>query len=185
MALGITAKVVRLHRALENAALPHAFGGALALAFCTTDPRGTKDIDLNIFVGVERIAEVEASLPRGVTTTDEDRLRLVRDGQSRLWWGDTPVDVFLTNHPFHDRVAANRRFVAFAGVEELPVLACVDLAVFKAFFARPKDEIDVAAMVLAESVDLDRLRRTVDGLLGSTEERAEFFDQVARVISRS
>jgi hypothetical protein len=185
MALGLAAKVVRLHSALAGADLPHAFGGALALAFCTAEPRATKDIDVNVFVGVDRIAEVTAAFPRGVVVTDEDQVRFVRDGQSRLWWGDTPVDVFLSNHPFHDRTAANHRTVAFAGVDDLPVLACSDLAVFKAFFARPKDEIDVATMVAAGSVDLDRLRRTVDGLLGSTEDRAEFFERVADAIRRT
>jgi hypothetical protein len=185
MTIGLTTKIVRLHRALSAAELPHAFGGAFALAFCTEEPRATKDIDVNLFVGVDRIAAVTAAFPRGVVVTDADEVRLVRDGQSRLWWGDTPVDVFLSNHPFHDRAAANRRTVAFAGVDALPVLACADLAVFKAFFARPKDEIDVATMVAAGSVDLDRLRRTVEGLLGSTEDRAAYFERVAEAISRA
>lgn len=182
---GLTAKVVQLHRALSAVDLPHAFGGALALAFCTADPRGTQDIDLNVFVEVDRLGEVVAALPRGVTVTEADRRLLQRDGQCRLHWGDTPVDVFLTNHPFHDRAAANRRTVAFAGVDELPVLACADLAVFKTFFARPKDEIDVAVMVTSGSVDLDRLRRTVNGLLGSADDRARFFERVEDVIRRS
>jgi hypothetical protein len=185
MALGLTAKVVQLHRALSGADLPHAFGGALALAFCTADPRGTQDIDINVFVGVDRIPDVVAALPRGVMVTEEDRQLLQRDGQCRLRWGDTPVDVFLSNHPFHDRAGANRRTVAFAGVDELPVLACADLAVFKAFFARPKDEIDVAAMVTAGTIDLDRLRRTVNELLGSADDRARFFERVEDAISRS
>lgn len=94
------------------------------------------------------------------------------------------MDLFLSNHPFHDSAAANRRTVSFAGVEELPILACADLAVFKAFFARPKDEIDVASMVLAGSVELTHLRRSVHALLGS-EDRAEFFDRVADVVART
>jgi hypothetical protein len=185
MPVGLTTKIVRLHGALSAAELPHAFGGALALAFCTAEPRATKDIDVNIFVGADRITEVTAAFPRGVVVSGGDRTRLVRDGQSRLWWGDTPVDVFLSNHPFHDQAAANRRTVPFAGVDDLPVLACSDLAVFKAFFARPKDEIDVATMVAAGSVDLSRLRRAVEALLGSTDDRARFFERVAETISRT
>lgn len=73
----------------------------------------------------------------------------------------------------------------FAGVDHLPVLACADLAVFKAFFARPKDEIDVATMVTSGAVDLDRLRRTVEGLLDSADERADFFDRVTDVVRRT
>jgi hypothetical protein len=185
MALGLTTKIVRLHRALSAADLPHAFGGALALAFCTAEPRATKDIDVNVFAGVDRVDDVTAALPRGVVVAHADRMQLARDGQSRLWWGDTPIDIFLANHPFHDRAAANRRTVAFAGVEDLPVLACADLAVFKAFFARPKDAVDVATMVVAGSIDLDRLQRTVAALLGSTDKRATFFERVAEAASRS
>lgn len=185
MALGLTAKIVQLHEAFTAAELPHAFGGALALAFCSAEPRATKDIDLNVFVGVDRTAELVGALPRGVAVATTARRQLERDGQARLWWGETPVDVFLSNHPFHDRAEANRRTVPFGGVDDLPVLACADLAVFKAFFARPKDEIDVATMVMSGSIDLGRLRRTVAGLLDSADGRADFFDRVTDVIRRS
>ena len=45
---------------------PHAFGGALALAWCTERARGTIDIDLNVFVDGSRAREVLAALPGGV-----------------------------------------------------------------------------------------------------------------------
>jgi hypothetical protein len=182
MALGLTGKIVRIHKGLSSAGLPHAFGGALALAFCTAEPRATKDIDVNVFVGTDRIAEMVAALPRSVRITDADRARLERDAQARVWWGETPVDIFLSNHPFHDTAEVNRRSVPFAGVE-LPVLACSDLAVFKAFFARPKDAVDIAAMVVAGSADLPRLERTVAQLLGSVDERATFFARVAEAVT--
>ena len=60
----LTDQVVRLHEALEAAGLPHAFGGALALAWCTGSARGTIDID--IFVGVERAEDLRSVLPSGV-----------------------------------------------------------------------------------------------------------------------
>jgi len=180
---GLTAKIVRLHHALEEASLPHAFGGALALAFCTQEPRATKDIDLNIFVKVAELAAVEAALPGDVRMTAADRRTLLRDAQARLWWDETPVDVFLSNHPFHDHAEANRRSVPFAGVE-LPVLACPDLAVFKAFFGRLKDAVDIAAMVAAGSVQLDELRETVGGLLGA-DERTDFFARVEAAVAET
>lgn len=185
MALGLATKIVRLHRTLAAAGLPHAFGGALALAFCTAEPRTTKDIDVNVFTGADRIDELTSALPRGVLVTDRDRILLERDGQTRLWWGDTPVDVFLSNHPFHDRAEANVRVVPFAGVDDLPVLACSDLAVFKAFFARPKDAIDVATMVSAGTIDIERLQRTVMRLLGSADERAAFFELVRDAVEHA
>ncbi len=175
---GLTARIVGLHRALERAGLPHAFGGALALAFCTQEPRATKDIDVNVFAGMSRVGAVLEALPPEVRVTDAARRQLERDGQARLWWEDTPVDVFLSNHPFHGVAEANRRTVPFAGVPDLPVLACADLAVFKAFFARPRDVVDLATMAVAGTIDLEELEGTVTRLLADAEDRAELFRRV-------
>ncbi len=58
-------KVLRLHKALKRRKLPHAFGGALALAYCTEEPRATRDIDVNVFVGKD---DIEAAVPSAATT---------------------------------------------------------------------------------------------------------------------
>jgi hypothetical protein len=184
MTLGLTAKIEQLHVALRTAGLPHAFGGALALAFCVAEPRATMDIDLNVFIGVDRLRELADALPEPVELTKQNRRQLEHDAQTRAWWEQTPVDLFLSNHPFHARAEANRRAVPFAGVEDLPVLACADLAVFKAFFARPKDAIDVATMVSAGAVDIDDLERTVISLLGE-EMRRPFLDRVRTFVDES
>ncbi len=178
----LTERIVALHAALDAAGLPHAFGGALALAFCTAEPRGTQDIDVNVFLSPEEVDRLLGALPDGIAVRDTDRELLARDAQARLWWEATPVDVFLSNHPFHDHAEADRRHVAFAGIERFPVLACQDLAVFKSFFARPKDVVDVATMVSLGSVDLDALERSVGALLGDDEQRARFFEQVAEAV---
>lgn len=178
----LTERIVALHAALAGADVPHAFGGALALAFCTAEPRGTQDIDVNVFLAPEEVDRLLEALPGGITVTGTDRRALTRDAQARLWWDATPVDVFLSNHPFHDHAEADRRHVAFAGIERLPVLACQDLAVFKAFFARPKDVVDVATMAALGSVDLGALQRSVGALLGDDEQRARFFERVAEAV---
>ncbi len=175
--LGLADKILALHAALAGAELPHAFGGALALAYCTSEPRGTKDIDINVFIGADRLDELVTALPAGVAVTASDRAALVRDGQTRLWWSTTPVDVFLSNHPFHDHAEASARTVPFAGIGDLPVIACPDLAVFKAFFGRAKDAVDVAEMITAGAVDRLHLHRTVTALLGEGE-RERFFTRV-------
>ncbi|HEY2331370.1 MAG TPA: nucleotidyl transferase AbiEii/AbiGii toxin family protein [Acidimicrobiales bacterium] len=181
MVLTLAQRIVVLHERLDAAHLAHAFGGALALAFCTAEPRATRDIDLNVFVGVDRLDELLLALQDDLQASDEQAAQLRRDGQARLWWGDTPVDVFLSNHPFHDRAEANRRHVPFAGVADLPVLSCSDLAVFKTFFARPKDAVDVATMAAAGSVDLDQLDRSVSALLGD-HERSRFLTRVRELV---
>ena len=55
-------KILALHAALDDAEIPHAFGGALALAWCTERARGTIDIDLNVFVDGHRERDLGAPL---------------------------------------------------------------------------------------------------------------------------
>lgn len=163
-------KIVGLHRALRAAGLEHAFGGALALAWCVEEPRATADIDLNVFVGVEELDRVLAALPAEVTQTPEQVRTLARDAQARLHWGRTPVDVFLVNTEFHAGVAVRCRTESFEG-EPVPYLSCPDLAVFKTFFNRDKDWIDLAAMALAGSIDPHAVEEFVVENLGADDPR--------------
>lgn len=160
-----------VHDALERAGIPHAVGGAIALAYCTLDPRGTRDLDVNVFVGTERAREVFAVLPDGVEVSGLRLEQLERDGQVRLRSGTTPVDLFMSVLPFHDHVAAHVRHVPFEG-RTIPVLDCTGLAVFKAMFDRPRDWVDIEAMVEARSLDLEEAQRWVIEIVGE-DARAE------------
>jgi len=163
-------KIVALHRALHAADVGHAFGGALALAWCTRRPRGTSDIDINIFAPPTQNRRVLRALPREVRWVDDDRDRLRRDGQVRLWWDTTPVDLFLSTHSFHRRAGRRVRFEPFRD-ETLPFLACDDLAVFKVFFDRSRDWADLEEMIAARSFDIGALRATITELLGAGDPR--------------
>ena len=57
----LPAKIIAIHEALAAADVAHAFGGALALAWCTERARGTIDIDVNIFADVSRTARSTAA----------------------------------------------------------------------------------------------------------------------------
>ena len=61
-----------LDKALSLGRLPHAFGGALALAFAVQHPRATADIDVNIFVPTARTDTVLDALPDGVSVDAAD-----------------------------------------------------------------------------------------------------------------
>jgi hypothetical protein len=167
---GIVAKIVGVHTALDAAALPHAFGGALALAWCTQQARGTIDIDVNIFVGVDRLASVVTALADIAPCTSAQRDQLERDGQVRLHWDTTPLDVFLNTTDFHRQAALRCRVEPFAGVD-VPFLSCGDLAVFKAFFNRTKDWADLEAMHAAGTLDVDRVIGVLVRHLGPDDER--------------
>ncbi len=165
-------KIVALHDALTKVRLPHAFGGALALAWCTQRARGTIDIDVNVFVAVERVDDVLDALPEGVVHSDADRVLLVSDGQVRLWWGTTPLDVFLNTTAFHNDVAMRSRRERFHG-RDIPFLACTDLAVFKAFFNRTKDWADLEEMAEAGTLDRQRVVGVLAEYLGLDDPRVE------------
>lgn len=163
-------RIVALHRALAAAGVPHAFGGALALAWCTQRARGTIDIDLNLFVPVEGAAEVLAALPAGVRVTDADRAAIAKDGQTRLWWETTPVDVFFDTTPFHLDAAARVRVERFAGAD-IPFLACRDLAVFKACGDRTKHWADLEEMAAADALDVEAALGVLVHYLGGDDPR--------------
>ena len=167
---GIPGKMRAIHAALDGAALPHAFGGALALAWCTERARGTIDIDVNVFAGTHRVAEVLAALPDEIAWSADDVALLERDGQQRLWWDGTPVDLFLNTTEFHERTAGRARWEEFDG-ELLPFLSCSDLAVFKAFFNRTKDWADLEEMQAAGTLDLDLVTGVLVRYLGPVDER--------------
>jgi len=88
-----------------------------------------------------------------------------RDGQVRLLWDATPIDVFFSVLPFHDEVERNIRHVSF-GDRTIPIVDCTALAVFKAMFARPRDWVDIEAMVEARSLDVDEAMRWVREIAG-------------------
>lgn len=86
-------KVILIHESLTRAKIPYAFGGALALAYYA-DPQVTIDIDVKIFLPVERWSEiVEELVALGVEVERLDSDALEQDGQCRLWWGDSAVDL--------------------------------------------------------------------------------------------
>jgi hypothetical protein len=163
-------KIVAIDDALRDAGVAHAFGGALALAFHIEEPRGTRDIDVNVFAPADRAREVFAALPRGVKSTAEDVKQVERSGQVRLFWGDNPVDLFFSTHEFHERAAREIVEVPFAD-STIPVLGATELTVFKAFFDRTKDWADIEAMVDAGTVDIHRALGWLVDLLGPDDER--------------
>lgn len=168
----IVRKIVAVHRALDKAELPHAFGGALALAWCTEQARGTIDIDVNVFVEASEAPRVLTALPKGVIATEAQRTALMRDGQVRLFWDATPVDVFLDTTPYHRQVVGRCRSEHFGGAE-VPFLSCLDIAVFKAFFNRTKDWADLEEMQAAGTLDIPRVTAVLIEYLGANDERVQ------------
>jgi hypothetical protein len=170
MASQLGARLLSIHAALDRAAIPHAFGGAIALAYWTLEPRGTRDLDVNAFIPERAYEQALEALPPTITVPNEARSLLARDGQARLWWDDTPVDLFLNTIAAHERAARNVRAVEFSGTT-IPILDALDLAVFKGRFDRTKDWADIEAMFAARTLDPQALRERLLELLTADDDR--------------
>jgi hypothetical protein len=152
-------KVLAVHRALAEAGLPHAIGGAIALSIYGT-PRDTTDIDVNVFVPPERRPEVRAAL---------DPLAL--DGN--------PVHVFYSHDPLHEEMARQAREVPYAGAT-IPLVAPEHLLTRKLLLDRPKDWPDIEALLRANpDLDLAEIKSWVHRLVGDEDQRVTKLQELA------
>jgi hypothetical protein len=171
-------KIVTIHEQLTRAKTPHAFGGALALAYYA-EPRATIDIDLNLFVAPSSYPDVERELARLGIGDGVDLQVVERDGQCRLRWGNTPIDLFFAYDALHDAMRRASRSEPF-GETKIPILAPEHLLVCKAIFNRPKDWLDIEQMlVCVDDLDLAEVRAWLDRIVGADDPRRERFEHTA------
>lgn len=174
-------RIVKVHEVLDRATIPHAFGGAIANAYHGR-PRATTDIDINIFL-VEHESEqvLRALLELGVAVEfDRDAKLIRRDGQIRLRWPPTVVDLFFMTFEFLE--AASQRIVTVpltAGIS-IPILSAEDLIICKVAFNRGKDWLDLEAIVQVQTGRLDRvyLDHWLAGAMND-DERVQRFNALA------
>jgi len=175
--------IVTVHQQLDDAGIAHAFGGALSLGYAA-EPRGTKDIDVNVFVGPERMPEVERALSaigfrRG---PDDGEHQVVPAAGVRLEHDADPfpIDVFCSLDDRYDEIQRRVTTHPFGRNDEiLPFLSPEDLCVFKLSFNRAKDWLDLAAIARARpELDVDLIEELVVALRGPT-----MYPRVARLRS--
>lgn len=175
-------KVTLIHHALDGAKIPHAIGGALALAYYA-EPRATIDIDINVFVPTDRWPEIcEALAPLGINVEVEVE-NLNRDGQVRIWWDRNPVDLFFSYDPFHDAMQGSARKVPF-NQETIAILSPEHLAVCKAMFDRPKDWLDIEQILVAtDPLDVKEIEDWLERMVGGGNPRIEKLAEVKAALS--
>jgi hypothetical protein len=166
----LVSRILAVHEMCESLGIEHQFGGAIALSWYR-NPRATTDIDLNITVSPESAAPVLAALRRlGVSAGQAQEALVARDGQARLEWSGRYLDVFFATLDFHRRIAEQSRPVSLASAE-IPIMAPEHLIVCKAIFDRPKDWVDIEAMVTwGTPIDRDEVLRWIDAILGGRSE---------------
>lgn len=162
-----------VHEALDREGFDHAVGGAIALAVHVQEPRFTADIDLNVMADAEHPEAMLSALPPEVEVPDHAADRIRRDGQIRLFWRDpdTPLDLFLPQHPaYHALVTSRAAPVDFLGAD-IKVMSATDLIVFKTLFDRSKDWVDIESLVESDAGDLEEAARWVSGFVGDDDPR--------------
>jgi hypothetical protein len=117
-----------------------------------------------------------ALAPLGVAPSDP--AALLRDGQARWWWDETPIDLFFAYDPIHEAMAAALRRVPF-GDGRIPILAPEHLIACKAAFDRPKDWLDIEQMLLlADGLDSAAAREWIARITGPRDPRLGRFDEL-------
>jgi len=178
--LTLAQRVLAIEDALSG--IPHAFGGAVALAYYA-EPRATIDIDLNVFVPATRFPDVAGPLIElGASADDPSVAEIVhRDGQVRVMWDETPIDLFFSYDAFHDAAAAARCSVPF-GDRTIPILAADHLIVCKVVFNRPRDWVDIDSMLIAQAdINAAEVLRWVARIVGDEDPR---YNRIAAILMR-
>lgn len=173
-------KILAVHRALTDAGIEHAIGGAIALAYYG-GARVTIDIDVNVFVSTHRLPEIERALqPLGVDPEHDER-EPAEDQQVRLRWDPNPVHLFFSHDGLHEAMPAAVREVPFAGAT-IPIVSPEHLVIRKAMLDRPKDWLDIEAIFVAETpLDLEEVRTWIERLAGRDDPRLARLDEMVRL----
>lgn len=163
--------VVKVHDELRRSGLVHAFGGALALAY-VADPRGTIDVDVNVFSPFDEAPAVLEPLARvGLRPELEPGSWMPMAGiRLRRNADPYPVDLFLSLDGCYAEIA-RRRVVQPFGPDRLPLpfLSAEDLALFKLSFSRDKDWVDLRAIARSRpDLDIAYVERQILHLRGPT-----------------
>jgi hypothetical protein len=169
-------------RALEAEQIPYALGGALALGAHGV-PRGTLDVDVNVFVDDAALPRVIACLQAlGVELDLATALaRAERDGMFVGRWGGMRVDVFTPSIPFSHEAGKTRVLLSDASGQSFWFLSAEAIAIFKLLFHRPKDVADLERMSAVQGPALDRsyVRAWIVDMLGETDERVATWDRIS------
>lgn len=168
MDAGLTEKLFAVHDALDLGGIPHAVGGAIDLVFCARRPRGTSDLDINIFLDAGQARRVLEALPAAVDRGQDDVRTVNERGQVRLWWEGTSLDLFFNNLPIHEQ-AARSCVTGRLGDREIPILDAASLVTFKAMFDRPADWSDIANIVDADPAPAVSAVGRIAGMMGEDD----------------
>jgi hypothetical protein len=176
----------RLAEACERAGVPYALGGALALGVHGV-PRGTLDVDVNVFVRDDELPPVFSLLAElGVDLDPAAALaRVARDGMFVGRWNGIRIDVFLPSIPFSEEAGRTRVRVTDDAGAAYWFLSAEAITVFKLLFFRPKDIVDLQRLVaVSAALDHAYVRRWIVEMMGNDDPRVRTWDDLVERFSQ-
>ena len=175
---------VRIARQLEGTGIPYAIGGAIAYGFWG-NPRGTRDLDVNLFVSAEHAERaLDALVAAGVRLDRQLALKTGEErGDARGFYEDVPIDLFFMSIPLHEAAAGRTVQVKLLG-QTIRILSAEDLVVLKLLFFRGKDIVDIERIVAIQGGRLDRgyVRRWLVDCVGADAERVRKWDEICAAL---
>jgi len=173
-----------LAKQLEDAAIPYAVGGAVAYGYWGA-PRGTQDLDLNIFLAAEDAGPaVDLLIASGAQLDRSRALATARErGDARGHYGDMPVDIFFLSIPLHESAAQRTVAVHLLG-HSVRILSAEDLVIFKLLFFRGKDIVDIERVLAVRGAELDRdyVGRWLIDCVGTDDLRVARWEELCRAL---
>lgn len=166
----------------EARGVDYAIGGALALSLWS-EPRATNDVDVNVFVEPSELAPVFDAIEAAGAEVDRGPAALAASARGMFiarWPSKHPLDVFTPSIDFAYE-AARTRVRRRVADHDAWFLSAESIAVFKLYFFRGKDRVDLERL-LAVRPQLDRgyIRDQIVGDLGADDERVAFWDAAVR-----
>lgn len=182
----------KLSEVLKTSEFKFAFGGALALSHYA-HPRATADIDMTIWSDTHKelmnvvsilheIEPVEASATIFGRTLEKPQISMSyyvfehykRQSFLKFYWYGVKIKVFFPTYPFLKNTVQEHCISGLPHpntLHEIPIISMECLIIFKLWFHRPKDLIDIENIIAIqgkESIDavfvLEGLKMTLEGV---------------------
>ncbi|MBA3480226.1 MAG: hypothetical protein H0T51_00290 [Pirellulales bacterium] len=152
----VTEIAAQLAARLEGIGCEYAFGGAIALGYWT-EPRGTIDVDVTLYLSVEETRQTIEVLRKvgadfAEAATNES---LAQHGFCRVEFLNRRLDVFLPIATIYEAAKPRRRRVEM-GAGQAYIWDAETLCVFKMMFFRRKDLVDVQSLLRSQGDLFDR-----------------------------
>lgn len=178
--LSATDVAQQLAARLESQGQEYAFGEAIALGYWS-EPRGTVDVDLTLFVSPDRPSDCIRCLQNLGCALDSRSVltSLQEHGFCRVSYQGVRVDVFLPITRFYE-IARQKRKTVQLGEQAIVIWDADCLAVFKMMFFRRKDIADAEQMLRSAPTRLDHawVRRNLVEIYGQRDPRVAQWDEL-------